>query len=71
MKPRRRCDPQERFASYLVVREGTACNDWTSGVDKDGYPLFWYEGRTRRAARLVWASARKNERAPARSGEGA
>jgi len=43
----------DRMAQY-VVETSSECTQWTGGKDKDGYPIFWYEGKTRHAARVLW-----------------
>lgn len=44
----------ERMAKYIEVDPDTACTDWSGGKDQDGYPMFWYEGKTERASRALW-----------------
>lgn len=40
---------------YLRISPGeNGCTKWSGGKDRDGYPAFWYDGRTGRAARLLW-----------------
>lgn len=44
----------ERMAKYIEVDPDTKCTEWTGGKDQDGYPMFWYEGKTERASRALW-----------------
>jgi hypothetical protein len=44
----------ERMAKYIEVDPDTACTGWLGGKDQDGYPMFWYEGKTERASRALW-----------------
>lgn len=43
----------ERMVQYVEATED-GCTSWTGGKDQDGYPMFWYNGRTGRAARILW-----------------
>lgn len=45
--------PLERMAQYITVTE-SKCTAWTGAKDKDGYPMFWYNGRTGHATRILW-----------------
>ncbi len=45
----------ERMARYVVSDCGRACTGWNGGKDQDGYPMFWFRGKTLRAARVLWA----------------
>ena len=44
----------ERMAKYIEVDPETKCTIWSGGKDQDGYPMFWYEGKTERASRALW-----------------
>lgn len=44
----------ERMAQYITVDPDTKCTDWTGGKDQDGYPMFWYQGKTERGSRILW-----------------
>lgn len=43
----------ERMSKF-VTAEGNGCTSWSGGKDWDGYPMFWFEGKTLRAARFLW-----------------
>ena len=44
----------DRMAQYIIENTGTGCTDWNGAKDQDGYPMFWYRGKTRRASRILW-----------------
>lgn len=46
-------DALERMASYIDVLDN-GCTAWSGGKDPDGYAMFWYKGKTGRAARILW-----------------
>lgn len=43
----------DRFISKVDVRHPAECWEWTAGRDSDGYGIFWLDGRSRRATRLL------------------
>lgn len=43
----------KRMARF-IIDHGNACTEWTGGKDADGYPMFWYQGKTERASRCLW-----------------
>jgi hypothetical protein len=45
----------ERLSKY-IIDNGNGCSDWSGAKDKDGYPLYDYEGRLWRASRLLWTA---------------
>ncbi len=42
-----------RMMQYIRP-EVSGCTSWLRFKDKDGYPMFWWKGRTRRASRVLW-----------------
>lgn len=40
--------------SNFEVAPATGCHHWLGTVDKDGYPLVKWNGKTHRALRLLW-----------------
>ena len=43
----------ERMARF--IGEGlNGCTTWSGGRDQEGYPLFWWQGATKRASRVLW-----------------
>lgn len=43
-----------RMGRYILENTGTRCTDWSGGKDKDGYPVFWFNGRSTHASRVLW-----------------
>jgi hypothetical protein len=43
----------DRFHSKIDVKSDDECWPWTAGTDQDGYGIFWLEGKSRRATRLL------------------
>lgn len=44
----------DRFFDKVDADSATGCWVWTSSLDHSGYGLFWYEGKSTRAHRLVY-----------------
>lgn len=44
---------EERFWKKVHKREGT-CWTWTAATDKDGYGVFWFNGKAQYAHRVSW-----------------
>lgn len=38
---------------YSVIR-GNACWGWSGSIDQDGYPTFWWQGKTRKVLRHAY-----------------
>lgn len=49
---RPRENPIERFFTF-IIKVGT-CWEWQAALDKDGYGLFWFDSRQRRAHRFSY-----------------
>ena len=50
----------ERMAKYITVDPDNKCRFWSGGKDWDGYPMFWFEGKTERASRALWKAVHGN-----------
>lgn len=50
-KPR---TPSERFCDRVDKRDSGGCWIWTGHKDKDGYGVFWYNGKSVRAHRFSY-----------------
>lgn len=46
----------ERMNKYIVPAEDSnaGCTGWTGGKDFDGYPIFWVNGKSRKAHTILW-----------------
>ena len=45
-------DAETRFWEKVAISSGEdSCWEWTAGKDRDGYGMFWFEGRTMHAHR--------------------
>jgi len=42
-----------RMATF-IIDNGNSCTGWSGCTTPDGYPMFWYEGHTRHASRILW-----------------
>ncbi len=51
---RPRSDHVARFASKYERREDRECWPWLGRKDRDGYGLFWLDGKQRRAHRVAY-----------------
>jgi hypothetical protein len=50
-----------RFWSKVDKRGPDECWEWKARRDPDGYGVFWYDGKNRRASRMAWLSERGPE----------
>lgn len=48
-----------RFEQYVETAPDDDCWTWTGGTDKDGYPLFWFCGRSHPAQRVAYVLYRE------------
>ena len=65
MNPERReARARERFFAKVDKGNGFSCWLWTAGKDADGYGVFYYNGRSRRAHRVSLELARGRSCAP-------
>ena len=42
-----------RISAKIQFAEDSCCI-WTGGIGSDGYPILWFEGKSRRAHKWLW-----------------
>jgi hypothetical protein len=50
-----------RFWAKVDKRGPDECWEWKARRDRDGYGVFWYDGKNRRASRMAWLTEKGHE----------
>lgn len=51
--------PEERFNDKFIKGSEEDCWLWDGAKDQNGYGMFWFEGKVRKASRVAWQLAFK------------